>query len=484
MADRPSDRPVKSYLERYHDIKDMLNKSDRDGGSSAADRSREHVSYVNSGRSGREADPISIHQMDDESSKTLERWESRKERKIAENPSYASRVDASSFQSPSSNQSRSTEPRGSRWVPKTDYGHTYDSPELNLRKQPISPQGDSSPLFNDVELSPNDGGTTDVNPLSMHDHFRTQDQPQRKKSSYAESLRSFSNAISSSVARDMAKDYWARPDAQLAEPKESPSQEAQDVYKPDPIEYYEDAKEPEGEEKYIGRRIRMGTDCCRRLTCKSGSHDDAEEVWKDPDVFAPTWSSPKKKRSWHIYAAVLVCVGCVIATTFTVKYVARERSATYAVGMTLRPTISSMPSAPPSESPSSMPSDTPTNRPTSERDRLISEYLAEVTDGVTNVEGSPQFKAKMWILYDDELNLDLPSYASDELIHAVQERIKQRFALATLYYAMGIGEGGVLKGWLQGDECRFVGDYDKAWDGVDCDEEGEVRALAIGKWRA
>lgn len=473
MADRPTDRPVKSYLERYHDIKDMLNKSDRQGSSSeAADRSQKAPIYVSKSTSGsrREADPIAIHQIDDESSKTLERWESRRERKLAENPSYASRIEASNCQ---------TTRRVNRRAPKIDYGYKYDSPELNVRKEPISSLGDCSPLFNDVELSPNEGATN-VNPLSIHNHFK-QHQSQQSKSRYSEGLQSLRNTTSYWAAREMAKDYWTGEDAQLSGTKQTPQHEMQDEYKPDPIEYYEDAQEPEGEEKFIRRRIRMGAaDCCKRLSCKSGSNDDAEEIYKDPDAFAPAWSSSKK--TWHIYAAVLVCIGCVIATAFTVKYVSGERSATFAVGMTFRPTTSSMPSAPPSESPSSIPSATPTNRPTSERDRLISEYLADITEGVSNVEGSPQFEAKMWLLYNDKLNLSLPTYGSEKLVQVVKERIMQRYALATFYFAMGIGEGAVLKGWLEGDECKFVGDYDKAWDGVDCDEEGEVRALAIGKF--
>ena len=39
------------------------------------------------------------------------------------------------------------------------------------------------------------------------------------------------------------------------------------------------------------------------------------------------------------------------------------------------------------------------------------------------------------------------------------QRIRQRYALATLYYSMGIGTGGVVQGWLEGEECSFVGDY-------------------------
>lgn len=486
MSDQSSlDRPVKSYLERYHDIKNMLNNSDRDGTShqpvdstyTSSTMRYSSASHRNTELSRKNDDPISIHQIDDESSKTLERWESRKERKRAEDPSYAART-VDTFKTPTSSN------RGSRWTPKSDYGHNYDSPEPNVRKGVIdAPRGDSSPLFNDVELSPNED-VRGNNPLVYNQNSVTNAE-QSKKKSYAESLQSFSNAISSSVARDIARDYWSRPLAANAAEKTdvtntSPSHhEDAKQYRPDPESI--DYQDPEGDEKYIGRRIRMGgttaTECCKRFGCQT---PDEEEVWQNPDEFKPVWSS-SSKRSWHIYAAVLVCVGCVIATAFTVKYVSGGRSATYAMRMTSRPTVSSMPSYSPSEKPSGMPSDAPTNRPTSERERLLSEYLVQITDGVSNVEGSPQFEAKIWLLYEDGLNLSLPSYASDELMRVVKERIKQRYALAALYYSMGIGEGGVLKGWLEGDECRFVGDYGSAWDGVDCDEEGEVRALAIGK---
>ena len=489
MSDQSSlGRPVKSYLERYHDIKNMLNTSDRDDTTShqlvnstytSSTMSYDGASKKNSTQLTHDnGDPISIRQIDDESSKTLERWESRKERKRAEDPSYASRTNETL-------KTHISSKRGSRWTPKSDYGQSYDSPEPNVRKgMNDAPDGNSSPLFNDVELSPNEDIRGD-NPLVYYNQHFVTNAEQPKKKSYAESLQSFSNAISSSVARDMARDYWSRPSAVSGTEKtevidtSSPYYGEPNQHRPDPESI--DYQEPEGDEKYIGRRIRMGsttaTECCKRFGCQT---PDEEEVWQNPDEFKPVWSS-SSKRSWHIYAAVLVCVGCVIATAFTVKYVSGGRSATYAMGITSRPTVSSMPSYSPSEKPSNMPSDAPTNRPTSERERLLSEYLAQITDGVSNVEGSPQFEAKIWILYEDRLNLSLPSYASDELMRAVKERVKQRYALAALYYSMGIGGGDVLKGWLEGDECRFVGDYGSAWDGVDCDEEGEVRALAIGR---
>jgi len=93
--------------------------------------------------------------------------------------------------------------------------------------------------------------------------------------------------------------------------------------------------------------------------------------------------------------------------------------------------------------------------------------------------GSPQFKAKNWLLFDDELNIHLPYSGENRDDTEVTRRLQQRFALATMYYSMGVGDGGVVKGWLEGDECRFVGEYGRAWDGIDCNEDGKVRAVAL-----
>ena len=69
-------------------------------------------------------------------------------------------------------------------------------------------------------------------------------------------------------------------------------------------------------------------------------------------------------------------------------------------------------------------------------------------------------------------------------------RIKQRYALATLYYALHIEEGNMIDhGWLGSgvaDECEFVegknGQQRQAWEGVGCDDEGNVRVLMLGKF--
>ena len=72
----------------------------------------------------------------------------------------------------------------------------------------------------------------------------------------------------------------------------------------------------------------------------------------------------------------------------------------------------------------------------------------------------------------------------------VAYRIKQRYALATLYYALHIEEGNMIHhGWLGSvvDECEFVegknGQQRQAWEGVGCDDEGNVRVLMLGKFK-
>ena len=120
----------------------------------------------------------------------------------------------------------------------------------------------------------------------------------------------------------------------------------------------------------------------------------------------------------------------------------------------------------------------------------------------------------MWILYDDPLRLHLPyaNYGSTSSSSSsnsragndggteeedyvadwesnVAYRIKQRYALATLYYALHIEEGNMIHhGWLGSvvDECEFVegknGQQRQAWEGVGCDDEGNVRVLMLGKF--
>ncbi|KAL7466229.1 hypothetical protein ACHAXS_006523 [Conticribra weissflogii] len=200
-----------------------------------------------------------------------------------------------------------------------------------------------------------------------------------------------------------------------------------------------------------------------------------------------TVASLEKSKRMYLIMALTVCVACIVAVAVTVTYFKGESNGEPSVAAsyitldpTPSPTTSRVPSGVPSAMYSEVPSSSPTERPTTERERLIGEFLEYLSSGDSNIPGTPQYRAKMWLLFEDEMNLYLSQYdAKNGWASDVAERIKQRFALATMYYSMGVGEGGVTKGWLEGDECRNVGDYGWAWDGVACTEDGKVRALAL-----
>lgn len=147
---------------------------------------------------------------------------------------------------------------------------------------------------------------------------------------------------------------------------------------------------------------------------------------------------------------------------------------------------------PPSAGPTENPTFRPSVRPTTLREQLIGEFLHALSPQ-SSKQGTPQHRARAWIVHEDRLRLQLPrmssSWGADEKGGAWRtdeaERIGQRYALVTCYYAMGIGDGGLAKGWLEGGECREdAGDYGTVWDGVGCDGDGRVRALALGEsWR-
>ena len=237
-----------------------------------------------------------------------------------------------------------------------------------------------------------------------------------------------------------------------------------------------------GEDNNEGeRRVRpRAKDFCKRLSVCEGIRTSA------------SGKSDKK----YIWISMSVCVACLVALSLTIHHLGKQASkeqeghdSGWSAGETTEaPSISSMPSIQPTGAPTT---GKPTPRPTAERERLIGEYVSSLSGGDSNEIESPQYLAKMWILYEDELNLHLPissssnQQGSDQSIgdwnSELAQRIKQRFALATMYYSMGIGEGDLVKGWLEGEECRYVGDYGRAWDGVGCDDDGHVRAVALGE---
>lgn len=239
---------------------------------------------------------------------------------------------------------------------------------------------------------------------------------------------------------------------------------------------------------------RRDPDRNRRNTWKASSRIYDNDLYQkngygDYDRENPmTVASLEKSKRTYLLMALTVCVACIVAVAVTVTYFKGESNGEPSVAAsyitlapTPSPTTSRVPSDVPSETHSEVPSSSPTERPTTERERLIGEFLQSLSGGDSNIPGTPQYRAKMWLLFEDEMNLHLSQYdAKNGWTSDVAERIEQRFALATLYYSMGVGEGRVAKGWLEGDECRNVGDYGWAWDGVACTEDGKVRALALG----
>ena len=202
-------------------------------------------------------------------------------------------------------------------------------------------------------------------------------------------------------------------------------------------------------------------------------------------------ASEKTDKRRYLWLFLAVCVACIIALALTVHHLGKPAvkeqghadGGWNALETTVAPSMSSIPSVQPTSAPIMDPTKEPTMRPSAERERLIGEYVSSLSRGDSNEVGSPQYRAKMWLLYEDELILHLPTSTpgNQQGDSEVAQRIKQRFALATLYFSLGIGDGDLVKGWLVGEECRYVGEYGRAWDGVGCDEDGLVRAVALGE---
>ncbi|VEU36256.1 unnamed protein product [Pseudo-nitzschia multistriata] len=105
----------------------------------------------------------------------------------------------------------------------------------------------------------------------------------------------------------------------------------------------------------------------------------------------------------------------------------------------------------------------------------IHEVLTRVTGEKTLTDtGTPQHSAWEWLLYTDE-----------EIWNAEgAEGIIQRFALACFYFSTGGNDSKPKKwesnNWMEGPEC---GDENhEAWIGVNCNSDGEIRALALDAW--
>jgi hypothetical protein len=106
------------------------------------------------------------------------------------------------------------------------------------------------------------------------------------------------------------------------------------------------------------------------------------------------------------------------------------------------------------------------------REQALTDIMLTVsTSESLSTEGTPQFKAKEWLINIDSLKL-IPSET------VTDQRVLQRYSLAVFYYATGGSDSWDPNSWLTEDECS--GQY---WTGISCDDEREVRAMAFGKGR-
>ena len=116
-------------------------------------------------------------------------------------------------------------------------------------------------------------------------------------------------------------------------------------------------------------------------------------------------------------------------------------------------------------------------KPLTAKQQQIQTILFRITgEKMLTEAGTTQNRARNWLLYEDKELQNAPVQSEEGII--------QRFALASFYFATS-GESGKKStwkenNWLKGPEC---GDENQdAWFGVNCNSDGDVRALALDDW--
>ena len=103
-----------------------------------------------------------------------------------------------------------------------------------------------------------------------------------------------------------------------------------------------------------------------------------------------------------------------------------------------------------------------------DRQKTIDNIISRVTDrNVLQNKSSPQYQARNWMLKEDDEDYELE-----------EDRVIQRYALATFFFGTGGYENWYNSNWLFGDECA----EGEEWHGLDCNELGQVRTLVSGKF--
>jgi hypothetical protein len=104
----------------------------------------------------------------------------------------------------------------------------------------------------------------------------------------------------------------------------------------------------------------------------------------------------------------------------------------------------------------------------SARQQEISTIVTSLSDSNTMADpNSAQAKAHKWLVYDDKL------WSNDET-SITRETVTQRYVLVLFYFATS-GPTWIENNWLNGHECN------DGWTGINCNENGQVRTLILGK---
>jgi hypothetical protein len=114
----------------------------------------------------------------------------------------------------------------------------------------------------------------------------------------------------------------------------------------------------------------------------------------------------------------------------------------------------------------------PPEAPLTNRQQLMHDIVLGIS-GVKALQDttSPQYQARKWLLFEDILWL-----ASASSFQTA--RIIQRYALATFYFSTDGPNSWKDNNWMDGDECN-----EDFWEGISCNENNEIRAIAFGKSR-
>lgn len=168
--------------------------------------------------------------------------------------------------------------------------------------------------------------------------------------------------------------------------------------------------------------------------------DDVGIIKSDAEIEA----EEKRKYVKWFGAAVccLVVVVMAIAIPLTLKFTNNVVNRTRYV------------SDPPTEPPSQMPSIMPSGQPTSTKFMEIVEFLTPLSGNALKIQGSPQYKAAMWMESGDMM----PNSRGGTGLSIEDPGFTQRYIMALFYYAMD-GDNWVQKqGWLsEKSECEWFG---------------------------